>query len=555
MDIPRNAPKVAHLVAPISCGFLLLIAVTMSWQTVVPEICAATVTEAWARRYSGSAHRDDKARAVAVDSDGNAIVTGVASYVSTNYQGWEGDFYTAKYAATNGTLLWEKRYNSPADSYDEGRAVAVDQKGDVLVAGVSFNGITNADYYTAKYSGTDGALIWERRYDSPTHGRDIAIAVVADGSGDVAVTGSSDNDYYTAKYRGADGGLVWEVRYNSSGGVDYPTSLAVDAGGNVVVTGASIGWRSEYDYYTAKYAGADGTLIWDKRYDGPVGGCPDAAAALAVDAEGNVVVTGSSRGSGYAPGNDNYSDIYTAKYAAADGAVLWEKRYDGPFQAVDGGKAVVIDASGNVVVAGISQTSSSAYDRYTAKYAAADGSLMWEKRNGFFSRLDVPNAVATDFNGNVVVAGVALFGGNFFAAKYEATKGTQLWEKRYGIFYEPAGPLSDIETPGCLAIGPGGAVVITGASYNGVENGYANYDYATVKYLDPITLITYLPDEGGYRVQFPSNPGNRYAVQRAPAVAGPWTTLSTVSAPPSGYVLYTDASPLPGAGFYRLLPL
>jgi hypothetical protein len=46
--------------------------------------------------------------------------------------------------------------------------------------------------------------------------------------------------------------------------------------------------------------------------------------AVAVDGSGNVIVTGESRGNGTGP------DYYTAKYAATDGAVLWEKRYDGP---------------------------------------------------------------------------------------------------------------------------------------------------------------------------------------------------------------------------------
>ena len=44
-----------------------------------------------------------------------------------------------------------------------------------------------------------------------------------------------------------------------------------------------------------------------------------------MDGNGNVFVTG------YSFLNPQYPDYYTAKYAAADGALLWEKRYNGGY--------------------------------------------------------------------------------------------------------------------------------------------------------------------------------------------------------------------------------
>src|SRR5262245_47268578 len=94
--------------------------------------------------------------------------------------------------------------------------------------------------------------------------------------------------------------------------------------------------------YTVKYAAADGTLLWEKRYNGAA-----YAMAVAVDASGNVVVAGNSYGT-------NSTDCYTAKYAAADGALLWEKRYNGPANRDDLATAVAVDGRGNVVVTGTS---------------------------------------------------------------------------------------------------------------------------------------------------------------------------------------------------------
>ena len=66
---------------------------------------------------------------------------------------------------------------------------------------------------------------------------------------------------------------------------------------------------------------------------------------------GNVAVTGQSSDASF------NGDYYTAKYAAADGALLWEKRYNGPANSDDAASSVVVDSAGNVIVTGISSSS------------------------------------------------------------------------------------------------------------------------------------------------------------------------------------------------------
>ena len=229
-----------------------------------------------------------------------------------------------------------------------------------------------------------------------------------DGSGNVVVTGTSVGngsgyDYYTAKYAAADGTILWEKRYNGpANGDDEASAVGVDGSGNVVVTGSSSSGTNSTngDYYTAKYAAADGALLWEKRYNGPGNDYynHDYASAVAVDASGSVVVTGISLGNG------GY-DYYTAKLAAVDGALLWEKRYNGPAKNNDFAKAIAVDGSGNVVVTGSSGYEDywgEYYDYYTAKYAAADGALLWDKRyNGQANRNDTASALAVDGSGNV----------------------------------------------------------------------------------------------------------------------------------------------------------
>jgi hypothetical protein len=308
-------------------------------------------------------------------------------------------------------------------------------------------------------------LLWEKRYDGPIDKRDLAQAMVMDAGGNVVVTGRSGVDYYTAKYAAADGALLWEKRgptiYN-----DQPLSVAVDGNGNVVVTGNSLDVDSinGTDFYTAKYAALTGALLWEKRYNGPANS-EDFAQAVAVDGSGNVLVTGTS---GFSDGFGGlcFADFYTAKYAAANGALLWEKSYNSPANSEDVAAALAVDSGGNVVVTGQSGS-----DCYTAKYAAATGTLLWDKQstNGF------GKAVAVDTIGNFVVTG------NSATLMYAAATGVLLWEKP---IINGAGRAVAVDTKGNAVVaghsggdcftskyaGADGALLWT-KTYNGPANG------------------------------------------------------------------------------------
>ncbi len=497
--------------------------------TTAPPAQAA-VTEAWVQRYNGPANSSDGAQALAVDSSGNVAVTGSSS------NGTNSDYYTAKYAAANGALLWEQRYNGPANSGDGANAVTVDSSGNVVVAGSS-----QGDFYTAKYAMTDGSLLWERRYNAGFSQVGQVRAVAVDRSGNVVVTGGAgyDNgfgrylDFYTAKYAAADGALLWENRYGATDGSDGAAAVAIDGGGNVVVTGVSNnggGFYTGADYYTAKYAAADGALFWEKTYNGPANG-EDRAQAVAVDGSGNVIVTGISSGT-------NDYDYYTAKYAAADGVLLWEKRYGGPADTYLLACAVAVDGGGNVVATG-----TSAAGAYLAKYAAADGALLWEKRyDGPW--FDQSQTVAVHGNGNVVVAGTFNIGFpsyviDYYTAKYAAIDGALLWEKRYN---DPANGDDRLGGGRSLALGHNGMVAVTGSSGG---------DYATVVYWENLPPVSAALVPAGVRLRFTGVTGRSYNLERAPAVTGPWTTLATPTAPPGGLIEYVDTNPPVDTAFYR----
>jgi hypothetical protein len=94
----------------------------------------------------------------------------------------------------------------------------------------------------------------------------------------------------------------WVARYDGPGNYDdEATAVAVDGSGNVYVAGFSFDPNTDYDYTTIKYNSA-GQQQWIARYDGPIN-YTDKATAIAVDASGNVYVTGASSSSAGAGGS------------------------------------------------------------------------------------------------------------------------------------------------------------------------------------------------------------------------------------------------------------
>ncbi|MFQ5713421.1 MAG: SBBP repeat-containing protein [Candidatus Scalinduaceae bacterium] len=268
--------------------------------------------ELWVARYNGlPASNFDFANAIAVDGDGNVYVTGE----SWGGSGTSFDYATVKYDK-DGNQKWVARYDGSGLN-DEANAIAMDRKGNVYVTGESSGSGNFKDYATVKYASDHkqgDEPLWVARYDGPENNHDIAQAIAVDRKGNVYVTGYSgvsSNDYATVKYD-TDGNQKWVARYDGPGNNnDFARAIAVDDNGDVYVTGESWGGSgvsgTSFDYATVKYktivineeGDEEADEVWVARYDGP--GPPaskfDIARAIAVDANGNVYVTGRSRGS------------------------------------------------------------------------------------------------------------------------------------------------------------------------------------------------------------------------------------------------------------------
>jgi len=247
----------------------------------------------WTATYNGPANQDDAAVGLGLDQTGNVYVAGT-SFAGHDPIG-EEDYLTIKYNSA-GVQQWTARYNGPVSEPDRATAIAVDKAGNSYVTGYS-QGV-GLDIATVKYN-TNGTQQWVARYDGPAHSSDIAYAIALDNSGNVYIAGSDqailyNTDFCTIKYNSS-GVQLWEARYASATkDNDEAYAIAVDAGSNVYVTGYINGVSPSWDIATIKY-NSGGAQQWVEKYDGPGHG-NDNGAAVGVDAGGNVYVGGTSLG-------------------------------------------------------------------------------------------------------------------------------------------------------------------------------------------------------------------------------------------------------------------
>ncbi len=413
-------------------------------------------TELWKARYNALGNSDDYAAAITVDASGNVYVTGESN----------GDYATIKYD-TDGSEQWDARSNWLGNSQDYAEAVAVDTSGNIYVTGMS-----DEDYATAKYD-ADGNEQWIARYNSQGNGVDSAKAIAVDASGNAYVTGTSDKDYATIKYD-TDGNELWVARYNGPGNsIDYAEGIAVDGFGRVYVIGTSNGVSTYSDYAVIKYA-ANGNELWVARYSGP-GYSRDYAKAIVIDFSGNVYVTGSICKSG---SSALYDDYATIKYDT-NGNEQWVAMYNGTANSKDRAMDIASDFSGNVYVTGHSRGSLNGDEDFATIKYDTNGNELWVARYGQGNnRQDFANAIAIDPSGNVLVAGYSdsysYYDSDYATVKYDVN-GNEQW----AAIYNGPGNHNDLAVD--ILSDPSGNVLVTGYSETYT---YKDTDYATIKY-DP----------------------------------------------------------------------
>ncbi|MES2734406.1 MAG: PA14 domain-containing protein, partial [Bacteroidota bacterium] len=391
---------------------------------------------------------------------------------------------------------WSVRYNGTGNGIDQAVKSVLDAAGNLYVVGTSdgdSSAVVNNDIVTIKYNAA-GVQQWMVRYNGSGNGEDVVKGLVVDAAGNVYITGGSTRsgnglDITTIKYNAA-GVQQWVQYFDMENKEDVGNALALDAAGNVYVTGYSTKTDTTlniFDYYTI-YPNKDYTTLkytstgvqqWVQRY-GSTGAYfdyntkgDDIAVSIVVDAAGNASIAGTIK--------KLYNDACLLIRYNTSGVQQWQQEVVGSVGAYPGGLA--LDPSGNICISvhyvpGAYDGNVGIYTILTAKYTAA-GNRLWWKDFGDWSYYTGSNnqvsGLVTDAAGNIYIIG-SRHGYAYLTIKYNAS-GVEQWVRTYkgtGTIYNE----NDKDYANALAVDANGNVYLTGAAWNDA----GGYNYTTIQY-------------------------------------------------------------------------
>lgn len=240
-----------------------------------------------------------------------------------------------------------------------------------------------------------------------TAGDDWAYGIAVEGTGNVAVVGQTSG-VLEPGHVPTPGGEIFLGRFDPSGKMLWArqfapgsgNGVAADSGGNLYVVGTS-----GADVLLAKFDPA-GNKLWQF-----LGGTPetDSGEAITVGPDNTVYVTGRTGGAFETGGpNRGGTDIFVAKFSPTDNVPVWVRQLGS--QGQDFVDAIATDNNGFLYIAGMAlggfegNTWNGGEDVVLVKLSADNGSLIWARQYGTTDD-EYGSGVTIDGNGNAYVLG------------------------------------------------------------------------------------------------------------------------------------------------------
>ena len=419
----------------------------------------------WGTYLGGGA--EDICYAIAQDGAGDHVLTGTTyspdfpvtpGAFDPSYSDYR-DVFVAKLSSTGSELLWCTFMGGSLNDY--GFALALDASGNPVLTGYTrsnnfpstpgafdptFNGTSNDNAFVAKLSSSGDALLWSTFLGRSSNGHGLAL----DSYGNPVVVGMAQHpdfpttvgaydtshnggwDVFVSKLSASGSVLLWST-FIGGDTDDRGFAIALDSSDNPVVTGWT--WSSTfpttpgalqttfqggtYDAFVSKLTSTGSALLWSTFL---CGSSNDRGQAIVLDAANNPIVTGQTGSTNFPTTPDAYQpikstgyDVFVAKLSSTGTDLLWGTFIGG--HSAEMGKALVLDAAGNPVVTG--QTDSNNFpttpdgydtthnwsdDVFIAKFSS-DGSELLHCTFLGGGQGDQGNGIVLDSAGNAVVAG------------------------------------------------------------------------------------------------------------------------------------------------------
>lgn len=500
--------------------------------------------------YSPAYLGGDSGYAIAVNSAGNAYVTGVtksadfptASPMQSTNRGPKGigNAFISKLSADGSTLLFSTYLGG---SGTVGKGIALDASGNVYVTGYTLptnfplvnplqtsTGLGGQLAFVTKLSADGSSLVYSTYLGGGYQESGNAIAV--DGSGAAYVTGQAGTGFpslgslgcsisggsnapFVAKVKADGSSLLYSACLGSSGGSG--AGIAVDGSGNAYVTGSTSSasfptvnalqsvLAEDYSAFVAKVNSTGSALIYST-YLGGSGTYPESSTtlgnAIAVDSSGNAYITGqagknfpSTGGLGCANSNGK---AFVAELAASGSSLIYSMC---PSSGGSTGQGIALDSSGNAYI------------------------------TGYTSSTDFPtvNPVQSELGGNQSAPA------NAFVAKLNAGASVLIYSTYLGgSGYHFTWGGGDMGRG--IAVDPSGSAYVTGVTYS--------TDFPTVNPYQS-QLRTYVGNAFVAKLSSSQNQAARPAFAQAPGTYTGSVTVSITDATPGVTIYYTTDGSTP----------
>ena len=359
---------------------------------VVLVATAFAQQERWVYRYAGAECVVYGGRPLTRDASGNIYVAG------WRYSPGTGDDIIVISLSPDGDTNWTYTYNDPGNGNDRAYTVICGADGNLYIAGSSEGAGTSNDFTVISIDANGGQRwVYRRAGQDPRWLNDFARAVIYGGDGNIYAAGAlSEYGYedYTVISLTSSGAERWAYILDIS---DWDTAvdLVWGADGNIYVTGFSRGPSYDLDFRLVGLR-PNGTEKWTYTYVQSNG--DDRGPYIAYGLDNNLYVAGGTK-----PGGSG-NDIIVISVDTL-GQWRWMHTYNGPGNGEDNACPVVVGSDGCVYTAGRATGSGSLKDMLVMSLTSS-GSQNWLSTfNGPGNSDDEFYALACASGGGLYTAG------------------------------------------------------------------------------------------------------------------------------------------------------
>lgn len=288
-----------------------------------------------------------------------------------------------------------------------------------------------------------------------------------------------------------------QIKQLGSPAIDIGIAITTDSDGNFYVGGGTNGSllddnQGAYDAWLSKF-NSEGEEQWRQQFGTETF---DVVFNTVTDQDGNLYVTGTTRGDLVEPLEAEGSDLWIYKYDS-DGTLLWSQQtgFDLQFDSFD----IDIDADNNLYISGNRVKNNPnpedlggvpVIDDPWVRKLDSDGNLLWFSEFGVPETFDESYGVAAGADGKVYATGWTLgdletdSSGlyDIWVTQLDAETGEQLWIDQFGS--------SEFEFSWDVEVAPDGSIYTTGWTLGQLgDQSFGSYDVWLSKHLPDGTKV------------------------------------------------------------------